>query len=199
VKISLKLKKEGVGCMKKIFFIIFAILFLTGCSVSNNSPDKRIVAQINKYKMTEEDLKYEFKNTPYDEIELLKTENGRKKYLRGLIEKEVLLQEAQRQGIDREKDFMKSIENYWEQALLRILIERKSKEISSLTHVYDNEIEEYYKNSGENLPFSKVKNEIMVIIKQKKETDAMNAWIDELKNSSYIKVDEKVLESLATK
>ncbi len=183
--------------MKNIFFIIFVILFLTGCSVSNNSPDKRIVVQINKYKMTEEDLKYEFKNTPYDETELLKTENGRKKYLSGLIEKEVLLQEAQRQGIDREKDFMKSIENYWEQALLRILIERKSKEISSLTHVYDNEIEEYYKNSGENLSFSKVKNEIMNIIKQKKETDAMNAWIDELKNSSYITVDEKVLKSFA--
>jgi hypothetical protein len=147
--------------------------------------------------MTVDDLRYEFQNAPYDEADLLKTENGRKKYLRGLIEKEVLLQEAQRQGIDMEKDFMKSIENYWEQALLRILIERKSKEISRLTHVYDNEVEEYYKNSGENLPFAKVKNEIMDIIKQKKETDAMNAWIDELKRNSYIKVDEEVLKSLA--
>ncbi len=109
----------------------------------------------------------------------------------------MLLQEAQRQGIDREKDFMKSIENYWEQALLRLLLERKSKEISGLIHVYDNEIEEYYKNSGEDLPFSKVKNEIRDAIKQKKETDAMDEWIDELKKSSYIRVDEKVLKSLA--
>jgi hypothetical protein len=144
--------------------------------------------------MTIEDLRYEFKNAPYDEAGLLKTENGRKKYLDGLIEKEVLLQEAQRLAIDREKDFMKSIENYWEQALLRILLERKSKEISGLIHVYDNEIEAYYKDSGENLPLSKVKNEIRDIIKQKKETDAMNAWIDELKKRSYIKVDENVLK-----
>ena len=120
-------------------------------------------------------------------------------YLGALIEKEVLLQEAQRQGIDREKGFMKSIENYWEQALLKILLERKSREISGLVHVYDNEVEAYYKDSGEVLPLSKVKNEISGIIKQKKETDAMNAWIDELKKKSYIKVDEKALRSLVVK
>ena len=179
--------------MKKALCVLF-ILFLTGCSAGNNSPDKKVLAQINKYKMTIEDLKYEFKNAPYDERELLKTENGKKKYLDGIIEKEVLLQEAQRQGIDREKDFMKSIESYWEQALLRILLERKSKEISGMINVYDNEIEEYYRNSGEDKPFLRVKNEMREIIRQKKETDAMDAWINELKKRSYIKVDESILK-----
>lgn len=178
--------------MKKALCVLF-VLFLTGCS-AGSSPDKKVVAQINKYKMTIEDLKYAFRNAPYDEIEFLETESGKKKYLEGIIEKEVLLQEAQRQGIDREKDFMKSIENYWEQALLRILLERKSKEISNLTTVYDNEIEGYYKDSGEDLPISKVKNEIRDSIKQKKQTEAMDAWINELKKRSYIKVDESMLK-----
>lgn len=180
--------------MKRLFFVVFGILFLAGCSSGNNNAENKIVAQINKYKMTTDDLRYELKNAPYDEIASLKTEDGRKRYLDGLIEKEVLLQEAQRQGIDREIGFMKSIENYWEQALLRILLERKSKEVSNLIHVYDNEIEEYYKSSGEDLPFSKVKNEIRDIIKQKKQTEAMNSWIEELKKKSYIKVDENVLK-----
>ena len=184
--------------MKKVFLgILLFSLFLTGCSSGNNNAENKIVAQINKYKMTMDDLRYEFKNAPYDEEAFLKTENGRKKYLNGLIEKEILLQEAQRHGIDREKDFMKSIENYWEQALLRILLERRSKEIAGLVNVYDNEIEEYYKNSGEDQPLSKVKNEIRDIIKQKKQTDAMDTWIDELKKRSYIKVNEEVLRSLA--
>jgi predicted patatin/cPLA2 family phospholipase len=145
--------------------------------------------------MTAGDMRYDFKNAPYDEIASLKTEDGRKKYLGGLIEKEILLQEAQRQGIEREKDFMKSIENYWEQALLRILLERKSKEISNLVNVYDNEIEEYYKNSGEKQPFSKVKNEIRDIIEQKKQANAMDTWIRELKKKSYIRVNEEALKS----
>ena len=176
------------------FIIVMCFAFLAGCSAGNNNPDKKVAAEINKYKMTVEDIRYEFKNAPYDEADLLKTEKGRKEYLGGLIEKEVLLQEAQRHGIDREKDFMKSIENYWEQALLKILLERKSKEISGLIHVYDNEIEDYYRDSGEKLPLSKVKNEIIGIIKQKKETDAMNAWINELKKRAYIKIYENVLK-----
>jgi len=182
--------------MRLLIWIIM-ISFIAGCSSGNNNAENKIVAQINKYKMTTNDLRYELKNAPYDETASLKTENGRKRYLDRLIEKEVLLQEAQRQGIDKEKDFMKSIENYWEQALLRMLLERKSKEISNLIYVYDNEIEEYYKSSGEDLPFSKVKNEIRNIIKQKKETEAMSAWIDELKKKSYIKVNGEILKSLA--
>jgi len=181
----------------RLFLLAALFSLIAGCSSGDNNAGGKVVAQINKYKMTMDDIMYEFRNSPYDEAALLKTENGRKQYLDSVIEKEVLLQEAQRQGIDREKDFMKSIENYWEQALFKTLLERKSKEISGLTHVYDNEIEEYYKNSGEDAPLPKIRNEIRDIIRQKKETDAMNAWIDELKRKAYIKVDEKVLESLA--
>ena len=181
----------------RLLVLVTLFSFIAGCSPNNNIGDK-VVAQINKYKMTEEDFRYEVKNAPYDEISILKTENGRRQYLEGFIEKEVLLQEAQYLGIDREKDFMKSIESYWEQALLKILLERKSKEISGLIHAYDNEIEEYYRDSGEKQPFTKVKNEIRDIIKQKKETDAMNAWIEELKKKSYIKVNEEVLKSIVS-
>jgi len=181
----------------RLFLLITLFSLIAGCSSGDNKAENKVVAQINKYKMTMDDIKYEFKNSPYDEAALLKTENGRKQYLDNIIEKEVLLQEAQRQGIDREKDFMKSIENYWEQALFKALLERKSREIAGLIHVYDNEIEEYYKNSGEDTPLTKIKSELREIIRQKKETDAMNAWIDELKSKSYIKVDEKALESLA--
>lgn len=183
--------------MKLLFVLAVLFSFITGCSPGNNKAEKKIVAQVNKYKMTAEDLKYEFKNIPHGAAPLLKTENGRKQYMESFIEKEVLLQEAQRQAIDREKDFMKSIESYWEQALLRILLERKSREVSNLTHVYDSEIEDYYKASGEDAPLSKVKNEIIDAIKHKKEEDAINAWINELKNKSYIKVDDKAVEFFA--
>ncbi|MDP2922088.1 MAG: SurA N-terminal domain-containing protein [Candidatus Omnitrophota bacterium] len=174
----------------RLLCIGLCVLLFSGCS-SGKGQNEKVVAQVNKYKMTIGDLVYEFKNAPYDETALLKTEKGRREYLDGIIEKEVLLQEAQRLGIDRERDFMKSIENYWEQALLRILLERKSKEISGLIHVYDNEIEKYYKDSGENQPFSRVKNEIRDTIKQKKETEAMDAWMSDLKKRSYIKIDNK--------
>ena len=182
--------------MKSLFIsILVCSLLFAGCSCVTEGSDKRVVAKINKYNMTADDLKYELKNLPYDEVELL--EEGRsKEYLDRLIEKEILLQEAQRLGLDREKDFMKSIESYWEQTLLRLLLERKSKEISGLIHVYDNEIEEYYRDSGERLPFSRAKRDIERAVRQKKETKAMNTWIEELREKSNIKINEELLEEM---
>ena len=181
--------------MRKVLFnVLICSLIFAGCSPAGGKGDNRIVAEVNKYQMSAEDLKYELKNMPYDEADLLKTEKGRKEYIDRLLEKEILLQEAQRQGLDREKDFMKSIESYWEQALLRLLLQRKSREISGMIHVYENEIEGYYRSSGERLPLSKVKTDIIRAIRQKKETEAMNAWIDELKEKSRIKINKKLLE-----
>lgn len=184
--------------MKKICYcitvIVFAISFLAGCSSGGEDLDSKTLARVNKGRIMVEDLRYELKNAPYDETHLLKAKNGRKDYLNRLVEKEVLLQEAQRQGLHREKDFMKSIEGYWEQALLKILLERKSDEISDLTHVSDNEIEEYYSNSENRTLFPKTRAGVKNTIRRKKETEAMNAWIEELKKQSYIKINEDILE-----
>jgi len=182
--------------MKKAFvFILISGFILTGCALVAEG-DKRIVAQINKYKMTVEDLRYELSNMPYDDLRLFDTDTGRKEYMDRLLEKEILLQEAQGLGLDRERDFMKSIEKYWEQALLKLLLERKSKEISGLVHVYDNEIDEYYRNSGERLSFSRVKDDIRRIIRQKKETEAMDSWAEELRKKSYIKINKRLFDNI---
>ena len=179
--------------MKKVsvFILVFCFIF-AGCS--SGKGDEKIVAQVNRYRMSVEDLRYELKNAPYDDLELMDTSAKRKEYLDRFIEKEILIQEAQRQGLDREKDFMRSIENYWEQVLLKLLLQRKSKEISNLVHVYDNEIKDYYADSREALPFSRVKREIERAVRQQKQTEAMDAWIEELRKKSYIEINEKLLE-----
>jgi len=151
---------------------------------------------VNKYEMTAEDLKYELGNIAYDETRLLKREDGRREYIDRLLEKEILLQEAQRQGLDREGDFMKSIENYWEQALLKLLLQRKSSELSGLVNVDEDEIKKYYKDSRDPQPFSKVKGDIRRIIKQKKDTEAMNAWIEDLRKKSHIKINDELLNEV---
>lgn len=181
---------------QKMIFSIVIFLIFAGCAYRASEEDNRVVAQVNEYKMRAEDLKYDLQNIHYDEEKLLDTKDGQKEYVSRLIEKEILLQETQRLGIDKEKDFMKSIENYWEQALFRILLERKSKEISGLIYVYDNEIEKYYKDSGETLALSKVRADIKKALQRQKETEAMNAWIEDLRKKSYIKINEDMIEEV---
>jgi len=46
------------------------------------------------------------------------------------IKKQILIQEAQRQGLDRKKSFMKTIERYWEQTLIKELLNEEFKRIT---------------------------------------------------------------------
>ena len=186
--------------MKKVFYdilvISFVFSFVVGCSGNKTEGDNRVVAHVNNYKMTVEDLKYELRHTPHDKLYFLETEGGRKRYIDGLLEKEILLQEAQKQNIDKEKNFMKTIENYWEQALLRLLLEREARRVSGSIRVYDNEIEEYYIASGEKKSLSDVEKDIATLIRQRKETAAMDKWIQELRKKSDIKVNKSLLEEI---
>jgi len=50
-------------------------------------------------------------------------------FINSLITKELLIQESRKSGIDKDESFRKSIQNYYEQSLIKLLIDRK---ISSL-------------------------------------------------------------------
>lgn len=104
---------------------------------------KDILSEVNNYRMTVGDFKDEIKGLLPPEREMLATYQGRKEFLDDIIRKEILLQEAQRQNLDKDKDFMKTIERYWEQTLIKTLLDKKSKQISGIVHVYDYEIENY--------------------------------------------------------
>ena len=48
------------------------------------------------------------------------------------IERELLIQEAVRLGLEKEKSFRESIERYWEQTLISGLIKRKVAELATI-------------------------------------------------------------------
>lgn len=49
----------------------------------------------------------------------------RENFMNDLITKELLIQEARKEGIDKEESFRSSIQNYYEQSLIKLLIDRK--------------------------------------------------------------------------
>ena len=102
-----------------------------------------VLVEINDYWMTVEEFKDEAKNLSTTERKKLVTYEGKKDFLDTIIKREVLLQEAQRQELDKDKDFMKTIEKYWEQALLQTLLKKKSREIVETVRVSNQEIEDY--------------------------------------------------------
>lgn len=187
--------------MRKILLCVsISILAILQINCSENSKSSETVAQIDSYYMSVDDFKEDIKSLSLYRPRSIKTYAGRLNALNDVIEKEVLLREAQSLNLDKDERFRKTIENYWKQTLLIMLIEKKAKEISDQVFVYDNEIQAYYKVLKEKNPdaetLAEVKPEIKRIIRSEKETAMMRRWIKELKDKSYIKINEEVLKQI---
>lgn len=89
-----------------------------------------------------------------EEFERLCSENRirpaeRERFAGELIAGQLMIQEAERQGINREEPFRKSIQNYYEQSLIKLLIDRKAASLK--VEVREEEIDRYLSLQGRRL------------------------------------------------
>jgi len=106
-------------------FVCAGLVFILGCS-QKKGEQVEALAKVNDYTMSVDDFREEVRHSPhfssgtFDKAYLLDME----------IKKQILIQEAQRQGLDRKKSFMKTIERYWEQTLIKELLNEEFKRIT---------------------------------------------------------------------
>lgn len=163
-------------CRFTVLFALMATFIISGCA--RKEGEKRVIAAINDYKMTVEDFNYESREILNVSGILGEVPVTNKEMLDALITKEVLIQEAAREDLDKEKDFMRSIELYWEQTLLKNLLTRKSEEIAKKTVVCEDEINRYY-----NKMKNKIKAKIIAFSDEKyakrgmgEKNDVLESW-----------------------
>ena len=68
---------------------------------------------------------------------------GDEEYLEALIIRELLIQEAKRQGIDKEESFRISLQHFYEQSLIKVLMDRQYENLR--VEINDKEISLYHK------------------------------------------------------
>ena len=127
--------------------VMAATGFWQGCARKDAMPDpesQRVLARINNYKMTAEDFAHGARSfTP--EVSLPEdSRDGKRRILEDLINREILIQEAQKMDLDKEKAFMNEIEDHWKQALLKSVVDKKLNELSRTVQVSDAEVRAYY-------------------------------------------------------
>ena len=175
-----------------ILLVILISFLALGCAKKPLS--EAAAVRVNDYSLTASEFNELFLEVKVQED----TSLARQKFLGNLIMRKLLLQEAQREGLDKQKDFLKSIENFWEQSLLKIVIDRKVKEVSKDITVTDKELEDYYNkwlkdNPGTTKTFDEIRKTIKLPLLRKKQTMAVNTWIDSLKSKANIAVDKKAI------
>ncbi len=178
--------------MKKNFAFVFLFLLIAGC---NPAPkDKQILAKINNYEITLDEFKEEFKDSQYAAGE---TAESKKEFLNNLINRKLILQDAERKGLDKDKSFLRMIERFWEQSLLKLAIERKTRETAGSVSVSDKEIEDAYNNltaqGKADKPYDQMYQQIKWQITRAKETQQLNDWVNQLHKKADIKIDYDLL------
>ncbi len=183
--------------MKNIITFIIALallLSLNGCGSNDAKPkDRKIVAMINRYAMTADDFNDEAKLILANKNFSGNPATIREDLLNEMINKKVLLQEAERRNFDKNAAFMKEIERYWEQALLKLLIRQEMGELSRGITVSESEVREEYnrmakEDSANIAPFDKKAEEIKDDIYNKKMQNAIDAWTRELRMKADVKI-----------
>ena len=171
---------------------LIGLLFLQ-CSCTKHDKKDETVVKINSFGLTASEFEelfheYEAEDTPEDRADALNN----------LITRKLLLEEAQRRGLDTEKDFLRSIESFWEQSLIRLVVDQKVQEIVKNITVTESEVEADYQkwlkeNPGTPKPLPEVRHLIEWRIRKAKEAQVMEGWTNDLIQKAHIQVDKKAI------
>lgn len=149
--------------MKNKIMFLLMIMLIAGCG-SSSSKDKKVLAKINNYEITLDEFQSQFGESSYSRDN---TSEARKEFLKVLIGRKIILQDAQQKGLDKKKEFLQMIERFWEQSLLKLALQQKSQEIAGSAEVKD---------------------------KQMGQDQLMNDWMSRLEKEAKISVDYDLLK-----
>lgn len=122
---------------------------------------------------------------------------SRQDFLDSYIVRKLILKEAEDLGLDRDPQVLKSLQIFWEQALLKLALARKINEMSVPIEVTDEEILELYQAHKDTdyagKEFSIVRDEIKMLIFRRKHQQVLQEWTDKLKRHKKVAIDYHLL------
>jgi hypothetical protein len=184
------------------FGLLAMTALVSGCSPqSADAAAEKPAVIINQLRLNAQELEQEKRDLDFSHQEV-RAGTGEPEWLSRLIERELLVQEAQRLGLDREPEFMRTIERFWKEALIKLLLERKIQEISDRIHVYDPEIEARYQKITTDAPAQitarvELREDIRQTLREEKQAEAMEQWVSELRSKSHVVINKEAFGKLS--
>jgi hypothetical protein len=136
--------------MKYLYTIIFIVSLISAIAFYFLRPEKSLLTQdvvlrVNGHSMSQKQVDAQLQNQGYHG-------GNREDQVESLVTRQILIQEAQRMGIDKEENFRKALKLYYEQSLIKVLTDRK---LSSITvDISDKDIDQYLSCSGKIYTFT---------------------------------------------
>jgi peptidyl-prolyl cis-trans isomerase C len=211
--------------MKKINLSVSVLILALGVLVSGCSKgsDSAVLAKVNGTSITVADFKKQLEElNPQLQQAVATDPAARKEFLENQILTEVLVQEAKKQGLDKDAAYKKSMETHKKEVedykkkleqklqdiardeLLNSLLKKEvGDKMSQLPAPTDKEVRDYYNTNkdriraafGKQVSLKEIEPRIKMIITQEKQSRLSLDYAKGLKAKATISTDDKVLET----
>lgn len=203
----MKMHKPLVGV------VLVLVVSLIGCS---KGPDSVVLAKVNRGAITAADFKKQLEDlTPQMQQAVVADPKARKDFLDDLIGIELVIQEAKRQGLDKDAEYKKRQEALKKELERRMQEDAKNelfnsvlkKEIgdkmSKVTEPTAQEVRDYYNSNkdkirnaaGKQISLKEVEPQLKMRLMQEKRRDLYLEYAKTLKAKAKIDVNEKALDA----
>ena len=207
--------------MKRLITIVFVTLIalslaLTGCNKGGS--DSTVLARVNRSKITAGEFKRQLEELqPQMQQAVASDPKARKEFLEDLIGIEVVLQEARRQGLDKDPEFKKRqemlkkelerrIQDDTRNELFNALLKKElADKLSKIAPPTDKEARDYYNKNqekmrtpdGRKLSYKDVEPQLKRRLQAEKQRDVYLEYAKELRAKAKVTIDEKALDTAA--
>jgi len=149
--------------MKKILIIVCVMWCLVACVKKDGG---KILATIDNEVITLEEFNRELDKIPTNMKMLVVSESGKKNFLDRLIVKKLLLREASKEKIEKQKDFQERLSDLREQLIMESLLKKK---IAVEAQQTNEELKQYYEKNKENFKREREINTRHILVKTEEE------------------------------
>ncbi len=138
-----------------ILMLLASLTILFSCSGVED--ENKYVAEVNDTPISLEEFEREVSVASRRDPTLRITDEALENILDTMIEKRLMIEEAVNNGLSEDEKFIETIKTFWEQTLIRELIDLKTKQWSDRLFVTEDEIKNYHKLMGYRVTFRTVK------------------------------------------
>lgn len=139
-----------------LFIMAVSALFMTGCTQQGGEPGK-VVATVNRESIKLEDFQREIALRSKQNPSYKVTPQTIDEQLHTIIDRRLMIQEATKMGLVNNRDFVRTIQTFWEQTLIRELMKAKSHEWEDRIFVTEQEVRDYYHKMQSMVTFSVIR------------------------------------------
>ncbi|HME41765.1 MAG TPA: peptidyl-prolyl cis-trans isomerase [Syntrophorhabdales bacterium] len=158
--------------MRKVFILFCFVLLLFGCG---KKEDGKVLATIDGEKITLEEFNKELDRIPANMKMLVLTQSGKQSFLDRYVVKRLLMEEAKKANIEKDKDFQDRLSDIREQLLIETLLKKK---VATNINPSEQELQDYYEKNKEKFKTGQEVDTRQILVKTEKEAREIRAKLD---------------------